>query len=135
MRAVVVERPGDPGALRDVPVPVAEAGEVLVRVRAAGINPIDWKSRDGGKRPLPFTLGQDFAGVVVSIGGGVADYTVDDRVFGIARDHGAYADFTVAQVNNPEQPISKIPASVSDTVAAALPTAGLTASPASNGLA
>ena len=127
MRAAVVELPNDPGALRDVPVPVAAANEILVRVRAASINPIDWKSRDRGDRPLPFTLGQDFAGVVVSLGAGVSDYAVDDRVFGNARDHGAYADFTVASVNNPEQPISKIPASLSDTVAAALPTAGLTA--------
>jgi NADPH:quinone reductase-like Zn-dependent oxidoreductase len=127
MRAVVVERRGDPGTLRDVPTPVAGNGELLVRIRAAGVNPIDWKARDAGYREIPYVLGQDFAGVVDAVGTGVTAFSRGDRVAGIARVHGTFADFTTTRVDEPHQPVAPIPSGVSDVVAAALPTAGLTA--------
>lgn len=127
MRAVVVEKQGDLGTLTDIPKPVAGQGELLVRVRAVGVNPIDWKLRDSGRRTPPFVLGQDFAGVVDGLGGGAHGFAVGDRIFGIGREHGAFADYTVVSETNPRQPVAKIPAALSDTTAAALPTAGLTA--------
>ena len=101
--------------------------EILVRVAVAGVNPIDWKRRDSPDTPLPLILGQDFAGLVVGTGDRVQRYRLDERVFGIAREHGAYAEFTVVPEDDNAQPVAKIPDGVGDADAAALPTAGLTA--------
>ncbi|HEV7180293.1 MAG TPA: alcohol dehydrogenase catalytic domain-containing protein, partial [Candidatus Baltobacteraceae bacterium] len=127
MKAVVVEHLGEAGSLRDVPTPQPQTGEVLVRVSAAGVNPIDWKTRDGGRRKMPFVLGQDFAGIVVAVGPNTHRYALGDRIFGIARTHGSYAEFTIVPEDDNAQPICKIPDGVGDADAAALPTAGLTA--------
>ncbi|MBV8721290.1 MAG: NADP-dependent oxidoreductase [Candidatus Eremiobacteraeota bacterium] len=127
MKAALIEHRGQTAAIKDVPLPTPNEGEILVRVTAAGVNPVDWKVRDGDERRLPFVLGQDFAGVVVDTGSGARKYRVDERVFGIAREHGAYAEFTVVPEDDHTQPIAKIPDAVGDAEAAALPTAGLTA--------
>lgn len=128
MKAAIIEHAGDNGKLKDVPDPIPGRGEILVHISAAGVNPVDWKMRDSpGRRHLPFILGQDFAGVVSSLGEGVTKYREGDRIFGIARDHGAYAEYTVVPEDDPAQPVSKIPDGVGDADAAALPTAGLTA--------
>jgi NADPH:quinone reductase-like Zn-dependent oxidoreductase len=127
MKAIVVEHRGDDGTLKEVPRPEPAAHEVLVRVTAAGINPIDWKMRDRGDRTLPFVLGQDFAGVVSAPGARVSKYQEGERVFGIARTHGAFAEYTVVPEDGKEEPIAKIADTVGDADAASLPTAGLTA--------
>jgi NADPH:quinone reductase-like Zn-dependent oxidoreductase len=127
MQAVVVEHLGEAGSLRDVPEPQPGPDEILVRVTAAGVNPVDWKLRDNGMKPMPFVLGQDFAGVVSAFGSNVNGYAQGERIFGIARKHGAYAQFTVVPYQSSQEPVAHIPDDVGDADAAALPTAGLTA--------
>lgn len=82
MRAVRLERPGQPVALHEVPVPAIGAGDVLVRVRAAGICHSDVHYRAGRSRvePLPLTLGHEVAGDVVAVGSAVRTRKVGDRV-------------------------------------------------------
>jgi NADPH:quinone reductase-like Zn-dependent oxidoreductase len=135
MKAIVVEHRGDLGSLREFPQPSFASHEILVRVTAAGVNPMDWKVRDRGDRALPFVLGQDFAGVVSAAGDRVSKFRVGERVFGIARNHGAYAEYTVVPEDDHVQPVAKIPDDVGDADAAALPTAGLTALAAMSALA
>jgi len=115
--------------MHDLPAPDVPDDGVLVRVVAAGVNPIDWKIRDGirGDRSFPLVLGQDFAGLVVAAGSRVRRYGVDDRIFGTAREHGTFADYTAVPEDSPDNPTAKIPDDVGDADAAALPTAGLTA--------
>jgi NADPH:quinone reductase-like Zn-dependent oxidoreductase len=127
MKAAIVQHRGDRGSLHDAPIPQPGPHDVLVRVTAASVNPIDWKVRDDPDRQLPFVLGQDFAGVVSATGNRVAKYREGERVFGIARDHGAFAEYTLVPEDDHRQPIAKIPDGVGDADAAALPTAGLTA--------
>lgn len=126
MKAAIVQHRGDAGTLKEIPVPQPAAHEILVRVTAAGVNPIDWKRRDDPGR-LPFVLGQDFAGVVSATGERVTKYRNGERVFGMARDHGAYAEYTIVPEDEHGSPVAKIPDDVGDADAAALPTAGLTA--------
>ena len=75
MRAYIVEHPKAAFALVDLPHPAASAGQVLVRVHASGVNPLDTKIRAGkaahAKQPLPAVLGLDMAGVVEEVGPGV----------------------------------------------------------------
>ncbi|MGA7248592.1 MAG: NADP-dependent oxidoreductase [Candidatus Cybelea sp.] len=125
MKAIVVEHLGEAGSLKEIPIPQPDPDEILVRVTAAGVNPIDWKRRDRPNEKFPFVLGQDFAGVVSLPGARVNTYREGERIFGIAGDHGSYAQDTNATER--EDPIAKIPESVGDADAAALPTAGLTA--------
>src|SRR5215472_10715008 len=108
MKAVVVEHRGDDGTLKEIPAPQPGERELLVRVTAAGVNPVDWKSRDRGDRALPFVLGRDFAGVVSAPGARVSKYREGERVFGIARTHGAFAEYTVVPEESDEEPIAKI---------------------------
>lgn len=127
MKAAVIEHRGETAAIKEIADPKPGEREILVRVTAAGVNPMDWKVRDAGERSLPFVLGQDFAGIVVDTGANAYKYEVDERVFGIARDHGAYAELTVVPEDDHTQPVAKIPDALGDAQAAALPTAGLTA--------
>ncbi|HET6274414.1 MAG TPA: NADP-dependent oxidoreductase [Candidatus Cybelea sp.] len=126
MKAIVIEHRGEAGSLKEIPVPSAASHDVLVRVTAAGVNPIDWKRRERDDRPFPFVLGQDFAGVVSATGDRVTKYREGERVFGISA-RGAFAQYTLVPEDGPKQPMAKIPDSVGDADAAALPTAGLTA--------
>ena len=107
------------------PLPVPAAGEVLVRVRAAGINAIDLLVRSG-TAPLygepPFTLGRDLSGVVEAVGEGVTRLRPGDEVFGKV-DAGAYATHVTA----PAAHFAAKPATVDHVHAAAAPTATLTA--------
>jgi NADPH:quinone reductase-like Zn-dependent oxidoreductase len=129
MKAVVIDRFKEPGSLREVPDPVLEPDAVVIRISRAGINPIDWKVREGeaGARTFPFVLGQDVAGVVESVGVRVSRVKPGDRVFGVARERGGYAERTMIQEGRHDSPFSVIPDGVSDAQAAALPTPGLTA--------
>jgi NADPH2:quinone reductase len=126
MKAVVVERLGEAGSLKDLPVPHPASHEILVRVVAAGVNPIDWKRRNRADEKFPFILGQDFAGVVSATGDRVTKYREGERVFGLS-DSGAYAEYTIVPEDEQGQPVAKISDEVGDADAAALPTAGLTA--------
>lgn len=127
MKAAMIEHRGETAAIVDVSDPTPGEREILVRVTAAGVNPVDWKTRDEGERPLPFVLGQDFAGIVVGAGTRAQKYDAGERIFGIAREHGAYAQLTVVPEDDRAQPVAKIPDALGDAEAAALPTAGLTA--------
>lgn len=120
MRMISQRTLGGPDVLEVVETerPEPGAGEVLVRVRAAGVNPADRKVRSGFVRLFgdpPFTLGHEFSGVVAETG---------DEVYGwVTPPHGAYADYVVV----PETSIAAKPVSVDHVHAAALPIAGLTA--------
>lgn len=105
-------------------------GEVLVRVRAAAANPMDWGIRNGNLEPVtgqrfPRGLGHDFAGVVEAVGRGVTRLSVGDEVCGGAQiiDSGAFAEVVVADAKG----VVKKPAGLSFEEAAALPTVGITA--------
>jgi NADPH:quinone reductase-like Zn-dependent oxidoreductase len=123
MKAVVMHETGDPDVLRyeEVERPEPGDGEVLIRVRAAAVNPIDWKYRRGlAEKQLPAVLGSDISGTVeVSRVEGFAE---GDEVFGFAAS-GGYAEFATARSAS----IAKKPATVNHEQAAALPVAGLTA--------
>ncbi len=129
MRAIRQEALGGPGVLElvDVPQPEPAPTEVLVRVAAAGVNPVDWKVRTrGGFLEPPFTIGWDVAGTVEALGGGVTRFAVGDRVFGMPRfprEAAAYAEY----VTSPSRQLARIPEGLADVDAAALPLAGLTA--------
>ena len=97
MKAIRVHAPGGPEALRyeDVPQPTPGAGQVVVRIEAAGVNFIDLYHRTGlYKAPLPLTLGQEAAGTVAATGPGVSDVKVGARV-AYAALQGAYAEYAV----------------------------------------
>lgn len=129
MKAATIDRFETPATIRDIPAPALEENAVLLRVTAAGVNPIDWKIRDGqgGKRSFPLTLGLDFAGVVEDVGTGVTRVKKGDRVFGSAQAHGAYAEFTEIRDGEKASPFTRIPAGISDAQAAAIPIPVLTA--------
>lgn len=131
MRIITQHVTGGPQVLEvaDVPSPAAGPGEVRVRVRAIGVNPVDAAVR-AGLFPLlgepPFVLGWDVAGVIDEVGSGVEGLTVGDRVFGMPRfpaAASAYAEELVA----PAHELALVPARLSDEQAAALPLVGLTA--------
>jgi len=123
MRAVVMHETGNPDVLRyeEAERPEPGEGEVLIRVRAASVNPVDWKYRRGFvDKPLPAILGREVSGAVeVSRAEGFRE---GDEVFGIAAS-GGYAEFATASAAE----IAQKPVDVSHEQAAAIPVAGLTA--------
>jgi NADPH:quinone reductase-like Zn-dependent oxidoreductase len=133
MRAIVQHSFGGPEVLRpeevDAPEPIPT--EVQVRVRAAGVNPVDFKTREGKGASStlgdpPFTIGWDVCGEVTKVGGGVTRFQVGDEVFGMPwfpREAGAYAEFVTA----PSRHFEHKPHALSIEEAGALPLAGLTA--------
>ena len=114
--------------LEDAPRPVAKAGEMVVRVNAAGVNPVDAGVRKGwmkGRMTLPFTPGYDISGIVDSVGDGVKSFKAGDEVFAyldLARG-GGYAEFAI--VKEPEAAMK--PGRVSHVEAAGVPLTALTA--------
>ena len=110
---------------REAPAP--RAGEIAIEVRAAGVNPADWKRRGGAfgtRGTLPAAMGLEAAGVVTAVGEGVDDFAVGDEVLGIpARGLGAFAEHTVLDAS---QTVAK-PEEISFTDAATIPVAGTTA--------
>ncbi|MFD2391733.1 NADP-dependent oxidoreductase [Enterococcus gallinarum] len=131
-RAVVINEYGGKEKLAEAKVSLPELGadQVLVKVAATSINPIDWKLREGYLKqmfpwPFPIILGWDVAGEIVEVGQKVKDYHVGDRVF--ARPEttrfGTYADYTIVDTNL----LAPLPESIAFTEAAAVPLAGLTA--------
>ncbi|HEY3860337.1 MAG TPA: NADP-dependent oxidoreductase [Verrucomicrobiae bacterium] len=128
IKAVRIHSFGGPRVVRleDVPPPSEPApGEALVRVHAAGVNPFDWKVRDGllGPLPMPRTLGCDFSGVVEALGPGVTDFFVGQPVFGHSGFGGAFAELMIA----PASGLAAKPPGLDDLEAAATPLAAMTA--------
>jgi NADPH:quinone reductase-like Zn-dependent oxidoreductase len=132
MRAWRVHQFGGPEVLRldTAPVPSPGPGEVLVKVAAASVNPVDWKMRGGYLRAglqivLPRVLGRDCAGAIVALGDDASGLAVGQAVAGIAdpAKHGTHAEYAVLPVAQ----ISPIPAGVAPEVAASLCVSGLSA--------
>lgn len=132
MHALLLNRYGGPeaAALGTVPRPVPGAGELLVRVHAAGLNPVDFKTREGKLKviqrySLPAVMGNELAGVVQTVGPGATRFSPGDRVFARVPkgSMGAFADYAVV----PESVTTPMPASIDFETAAGVPLAGLTA--------
>ena len=88
MRAAVLEEYNSALRLMEMARPKAEAGQVLVRIKASGVNPLDTKIRTGNgghaKQPLPAVLGVDLAGIVEEVGAGVTGFRIGEEVYGMA---------------------------------------------------
>ena len=132
MRAYVLTRYGGPGAMefRDVPAPQPGAGDVRIRVAAAGLNPVDFKFRRGALRPishvrLPIVAGCEVAGTVEAVGPGPNRFAIGDRVYARVdkKRLGAFAEFVCVQ----QEFVAAMPSSLGFADAAGLPLAGLTA--------
>ena len=133
MKAVRIYAYGDPDVLtyEDTPVPTYNDDEVLLRVHAAGVNPVDWKTRigrgvAGNISGFPVILGWDVSGVVEQVGSHVTELNVGDAVYGMVsfpQIGGGYAEYTAA----PAAHLVPKPASLDHIHAAAIPLAALTA--------
>lgn len=134
MQAMIIRRTGGPEVFEyaEIDTPEPGPGEILIRVAYAGVNPADWKNREGmlaRYRPyvFPYVIGFDAAGVVAGVGEGVTGFAVGDRVF-TPTNHGqggqgSYAEYTLANADR----VARIPESLGFDQAAALPVAALTA--------
>ena len=131
MRAVVVNEYGGTPAVADVPTPQPGAGQVLIKLRAAGMNPMDRTLASGDWRPMPATfpmvLGADGAGVVERVGDGATRFSAGQSVFGqllIAPlgSAGTYAEYVAV---TEDAPLALVPDGLDFVVASALPTAGM----------
>lgn len=117
---------------KNASVPVISQGQILVEVYAAGVNPVDWKIREGYMKEMtplkfPATLGGDFSGVVIETGAGVSEFKKGDEVFGQAGTlrggSGSFAEF----VSTDTKIVSRKPRKVDHMKAAALPLVGVSA--------
>jgi NADPH:quinone reductase-like Zn-dependent oxidoreductase len=132
MRAVQITTYGGPEVLsvNDAPAPVAGPGQLLVKVAAAGVNPVDWKIREGYMKeafPLSFpaTLGNEIAGTVAAIGDGVEGFAVGDAVHGSTGPVSGFADLVAISASS----VARKPEGMSMVEAAALPVAVATSMP------
>jgi len=132
MKAIRIHEFGGPDVLSidEIPVPQPEKDEVLIRVHATSVNPVDWKIREGYRKEkfpskLPLTLGWDVSGVIEALGDKVGHFRKGDEVYGRPdpTKNGAYAEYIVVKANL----LSIKPISIGHTEAAAVPLAGLTA--------
>jgi NADPH:quinone reductase len=130
LRAITVTEYGATPAIAEMPTPEPGPGQVLLKLRAAGMNPMDRALAAGDWKPMPATfpmvLGADFAGVVEQLGEGASRFSVGDDLFGqllIAPlgSAGTYADYVSV---SEDAPLARVPTGLDDVVAAALPTAG-----------
>jgi NADPH:quinone reductase len=130
MRSVYVSEYGDTPVVGEIPTPEPGAGQILLRMRAAGMNPMDGTLASGAWRPAPATfpmvLGADGAGVVEGVGEGARRFSRGDELFGqllIAPlgSAGTYAEYVAV---TEEAPLARVPTGLDPVVAAALPTAG-----------
>lgn len=129
INAIQVHDYGDADQLKleQIPVPDAQQGEVLVRVHAAGVNPVDWKIRAGWMKAFrpstfPYVPGADLAGVVAKVGPGVTTFEPGQEVFGRS-SQGSYAEYALAPANT----LAVKPASLSFDEAATIPVGATTA--------
>lgn len=128
MKAVIINAYGDNDVVEitDIDVPQPKAGEVLIKVHAAGVNPLDWKIRSGaGQRMgmiLPIYLGSEISGTVEQIGPGVTEFSQGDAIYGIIKS-GGFADYAIAQAAD----LARKPANLDFIQGAAVPLGALTA--------
>ena len=129
MKAIRIQSYGgaDQMKLEDIPVPACEPGGLLVRVVAAGVNPVDWKIRNGDMaknlpKKFPLTLGQDAAGIVIEAGSEVSGFKAGDEVFFYAdfMHGGTYAEYVTVDASQ----VAFKPRTVPFSAAAVLPTSG-----------
>ncbi|WP_405017056.1 NADP-dependent oxidoreductase [Kitasatospora sp. NBC_00070] len=134
MKAIAIRQYGGPEVVEwtELPDPKVGPDSVLVRVKAAGVNPVDWKIREGLLDGIldahfPLIMGWDLAGVVQAVGGGVTEFRPGDEVIGYVRkdgvEHGTYAELVAAPVRT----LARKPAALDWAQAGGLPLAGLTA--------
>jgi len=134
MKAIRIHNYGGPEVLQfeDAPRPTPGSGELLIRVHAASVNPIDWKVRAGYMKdyiplPLPFIPGWDVSGVVEAMGAGVTKFKKGDEVYArpdvAAHGYGAYAEYVVVK----ETETAFKPKSIDHVHAAAIPVGAVTA--------
>ncbi|MBC7920014.1 MAG: NADP-dependent oxidoreductase [Ferruginibacter sp.] len=128
MKAIVAERAGNPDVLvsKEMPTPIPQAGEVLIRIHATGVNPVDFKIRRMGfGLSFPLILGMDVAGTVAKTGSGAEEFAEGEEV--IAKldfaKQGGYAEYATVSVER----VIKKPAAVSFEEGAGIPVAALTA--------
>ena len=136
MKAVIIDEYGSNDVVRyvDVDRPVPKTGEVLVKIEAAGVNPVDWKIRSGAGRRmgmvLPIRLGGEISGTIEALGEGVDGFTEGEAIYGIIKA-GGFAEYAVAKAAD----LSRKPANLDFIHAAAIPLGGLTAWQAMFGVA
>lgn len=128
MKAVRITQYGGSEQLKyeEISLPQTDNNHILAKVHYAGVNPVDWKIREGDMKQFfpvnfPLTMGQDFAGEVVNRAGDSSGLRTGERVFGFGA--GTYAEFAAAAITD----VAAIPEKIDFAVAAALPTAGSTA--------
>ena len=133
MQAITLPQYGSPDVLKfeDIPQPTAADNQVLIKVHAAAVNPLDWhimradpflvRLTMGFFKPNDHRMGADFAGVIEAVGRNVTNVKVGDRVFG--ETMGAFAEYMTARADN----VVKIPDNISFIEAAAIPVVGFTA--------
>jgi NADPH2:quinone reductase len=133
MRAMVIHGFGGPEVLvpGEIEIPATKPGEVVIRVAYASVNPADWKAREGWLSrffdyKFPFVVGFDAAGIVASVGDGVTEYKVGDRVVTKSNqgkgERGSYAEYVAAAIDH----VSHIADSLDFATAASIPTAAVT---------
>ena len=137
MKSAQINRYGDSEVIEinhNTPEPTLSSGKVLVSIKSAGVNPVDWKIREGAFQQMihlqfPFTLGMDFSGVIKQVGEGVSnsDFKQGDEVYGqagvINGGSGAFAEMALANTES----IANKPKRLSHVEAAALPLVGVSA--------
>ena len=134
MRVVTVAGYGATPAVAEIPTPEPGPGQLLIKLRAAGMNPMDYTLASGAWKPMqavfPMVLGADGAGVVEQLGEGTTKFAVGEDLFGQLLipplgSAGTYAEYVAV---TEDAPLARVPAGLDDVVAAALPTAGGTGS-------
>lgn len=134
MKAMAIEEFGGADKLKemDLPKPVPQENEILIKITHAGVNPVDWKIREGHLQAMlphafPLILGWDASGVVESVGANIEKYKAGDNVYAYCRkasvQHGCYAEYIVVD----EEALALAPSNISLAEAAGIPLAGLTA--------
>ncbi|MBI2256239.1 MAG: zinc-dependent alcohol dehydrogenase family protein [Proteobacteria bacterium] len=131
MRALLATAPDTPFQAIDVARPVPGSGQVLVRIRASGVNPLDLKIRAGeaahARHPLPALLGLDMAGTIAAIGPGASDFRIGDKVFGMVGGVGGHQG-TLAEYAAVDADLLAVkPSNIGFREAAALPLVFITA--------
>lgn len=131
MRALVLEAANAPFVTRSLPKPAPAKGEVLVRIHASGVNPLDTKIRAGmaehAHHPLPAVLGMDVAGVVAAVGDGVADFKPGDEIYGFAGGIGGLQGSLAEYAAVDSRLIARKPDNLTMRQVAALPLVFITA--------
>ena len=133
MKAMVIDSFGGPEvmSLTDIPTPAPAPGEVLIRIRATSVNPVEWKIREGALSRLfpcrfPLILGWDAAGTIAALGEGVTGFEIGDRVWSYCRkpdiQWGTYAEYVTMSADA----VAPMPANLSFGQASTIPLVGLT---------